>query len=160
MIELLIVVSIIGIVAGIAVPSLLSARAAANETSAIGSLRAVWSGQATYSTVCGWGGYATSLPVLAVSPGGIGAPFLSPDLTAGATISKGGFNVTLNNGGSPAFFPDCNGTPTTAEYYASATPIDVGVTGSRSFAVDQVGVIYFAPGASAPNPASAGTPIQ
>ena len=52
LIELLIVVAIIGIIAAIAVPGLLRARMAGNEASAIGSLRAINSGQAAYSSAC------------------------------------------------------------------------------------------------------------
>ena len=52
LIELLIVVAIIGIIAAIAVPGLLRARMSGNEASAIGSLRAINSGQATYSSSC------------------------------------------------------------------------------------------------------------
>jgi prepilin-type N-terminal cleavage/methylation domain-containing protein len=48
LIELLIVVAIIGIIAAIAIPSLIRARAAANESSAIGTLRSLGSSQATY----------------------------------------------------------------------------------------------------------------
>ena len=48
LIELLIVVAIIGIIAAIAIPSLIRARAAANESSAIGTLRTFGSSQATY----------------------------------------------------------------------------------------------------------------
>ena len=47
LVELLIVVAIIGIIAAIAIPSLLSARRAANESAAIGSLRAMGSAEAT-----------------------------------------------------------------------------------------------------------------
>ena len=47
LIELLIVVAIIGIIAAIAVPGLLRARMSGNEASAIGSLRAINSGQAS-----------------------------------------------------------------------------------------------------------------
>ena len=50
LIELLIVVAIIGIIAAIAIPNLLSARKAANESSAIGSLRTCGSAEVTYST--------------------------------------------------------------------------------------------------------------
>ena len=49
LIELLIVVAIIGIIAAIAVPGLLRARIAGNEASAIGSMRAINSGQADYN---------------------------------------------------------------------------------------------------------------
>ena len=58
LIELLIVVAIIGIIAAIAVPGLLRARMSGNEASAIGSLRAINSGQASYSSSCAAGGYA------------------------------------------------------------------------------------------------------
>src|SRR5262245_13687301 len=61
LIELLIVVAIIGIIAAIAVPGLLRARMSGNESSAIGSMRAVNSGQSTYSSSCAGGGYATTL---------------------------------------------------------------------------------------------------
>ena len=50
LIELLIVVAIIGIIAAIAVPGLLRARMSGNESSAIGSLRAINSAQASYSS--------------------------------------------------------------------------------------------------------------
>jgi prepilin-type N-terminal cleavage/methylation domain-containing protein len=48
LVELLIVVAIIGIIAAIAIPSLLAARRAANESAAIGNLRTIGSAQATY----------------------------------------------------------------------------------------------------------------
>lgn len=50
LVELLIVVAIIGIIAAIAIPSLLSARKAANEAAAIGNLRTIGSAQATSSS--------------------------------------------------------------------------------------------------------------
>ena len=52
LIELLIVVAIIGIVAAIAVPGLLRSRMSSNEASALGSLRTINSGQASYSSSC------------------------------------------------------------------------------------------------------------
>src|SRR3712207_9102218 len=64
LIELLIVVAIIGIIAAIAIPNLLASRRAANEASAISSLRTISSAQATYSSTVGNGSYATSLATL------------------------------------------------------------------------------------------------
>jgi prepilin-type N-terminal cleavage/methylation domain-containing protein len=61
LIELLIAVAIIGIVAAIAVPALGRARAAALESSAVGLLRAINSGQAAYAATCAQGQYAPSL---------------------------------------------------------------------------------------------------
>src|SRR6184192_245034 len=78
LIELLIVVAIIGIIAAIAVPGLLRARMSGNEASAIGSLRAINSGQASFSSSCAQGNYADTLPHLGLSPAG-GSGFISPD---------------------------------------------------------------------------------
>ena len=50
LIELLIVVAIIGIIAAIAIPSLLRARVSANEAAAIGDIRTVISAQAAYQS--------------------------------------------------------------------------------------------------------------
>ena len=68
LIELLIVVAIIGIIAAIAVPGLLRARMSGNESSAIGSLRAINTANASYSSAAGQGGYSTDLKVLVVDP--------------------------------------------------------------------------------------------
>src|SRR5689334_22818051 len=61
LIELLIVVALIGILSAIAAPFLIAAKSSANEASAVQSLRTLVSAQSTFSTVCGGGGYATSL---------------------------------------------------------------------------------------------------
>ena len=70
LIELLIVVAIIGIIAAIAVPGLLRARMSGNEASAIGSLRAINSGESTFSSSCAGGGYAVALADLSKAPAG------------------------------------------------------------------------------------------
>src|SRR5258708_25762077 len=94
LIELLIVVDIIGIIAASAVPGLLRARMSGNEASAIGSLRAINSGQASYSASCAAGGYAIDLADLVKAPAGSTQGFISPDLNVNG-VTKSGYNVTL-----------------------------------------------------------------
>src|SRR5881628_4036954 len=88
LIELLIVVAIIGIIAAIAVPGLLRARMSGNEASAIGSLRAINSGQASYSSSCAAGGYAVDLADLVKVPTAGGQGFISPDLNANLVVKS------------------------------------------------------------------------
>jgi type IV pilus assembly protein PilA len=146
LIELLIVVAIIGIIAAIAIPGLMRARMSGNEASAIGSLRAVNSGQATYSASAAGGGYSATLPVLGIPCGGVGGgrqPFLSPDLTSAALVLKSGYNVTMAGAAGAAAGPaDCNGTVSTMGYYSTATPATVGTTGQRAFATNQTMTIF------------------
>ena len=80
LIELLIVVAIIGIIAAIAVPGLLRARMSGNEASAIGSLRAINSAEATYSSSCGSNGYAHDAGRPGQAADRSTAAFISPDL--------------------------------------------------------------------------------
>src|SRR6476469_2689105 len=94
LIELLIVVAIIGVIAAIAVPGLLRARMSGSEASAIGSLRAINSAQATFSATCGSNGYAPTLEVLATPPVAGQAAVISPDLTTTGVV-KSVFIVTL-----------------------------------------------------------------
>jgi prepilin-type N-terminal cleavage/methylation domain-containing protein len=61
LIELLIVVAIIGIIAAIAIPNLLSARKSANESAAVGTLRTVASAQVTYANTNNTYGTLTQL---------------------------------------------------------------------------------------------------
>ena len=64
LIELLIVVAIILIIAAIAVPNLLRSRMAANEASAVGSLRTINTAEVTYTTTYPTIGYAATLAIL------------------------------------------------------------------------------------------------
>ena len=81
LIELLIVVAIIGIIAAIAVPGLLRARMSGNETSAIGSLRAIHSSETNFFANCGANNYADSLAGLFIPASAGGDAFISADLS-------------------------------------------------------------------------------
>ncbi len=150
LIELLIVVAIIGVIAAIAIPGLVRARMSGNETSAIASLRALTAGQATYSSACADGNYATAWANL-VPP--VGQPFLSPDLTI-APNRKAGFQFTLGPGQANEVGPnDCNGQPTGSSFYASGVPTTPGTSGARAFATNETMTIWqntAAQGATAP----------
>jgi type IV pilus assembly protein PilA len=143
LIELLIVVAIISILAVIAMPQLQRARMAGNETSAIGSLRAITGAEASYSVGAGGGGYAVSLAVLGrACPGGTQA-FISPDLgVATPPAMKAGYSVNVASAGAGAGPTDCNGTSTEVDYYGTATPITPGRSGSRGFSVSSAGTIF------------------
>ena len=154
LIELLIVVAIIGIIAAIAVPGLLRARQSGNEASAIGSVRAVNSSEATYAASCGGGGFAQSLADLGKAPAG-GVPFISPDLVGGV---KSGYNVAVADGLGAidvlVAANTCNAAAANSRsaFYAHAEPVQVGSTGQRSFASNNTGSIYqLATGAVIPN---------
>ena len=163
LIELLIVVAIIGIIAAIAVPGLLRARMSGNEASAIGSLRAINSGQAAFSSSCAAGGYAQSLAQLFTPPAGGGQGFISPDLNANGVV-KSGYTVTLAAATNPAAVQvtaqasTCNNvTNGMSGYYATAIPVTVGGTGNRGFGTDTRGTIFQnSTGIAPPEPLTAG----
>ena len=170
LIELLLVVAIIGIIAAIAVPGLLRARMSGNEASSIASLRAINSAQVTFASSCGRTGYAVKLEDLAKVPAGGGQGFISADLNVNDVV-KSGYKVKLetNAGGTPAggwaigdVTTSCNATAPWSSYYGSAIPVSFNSTGTRSFATDASGTIFYAAAATAPaNPLTPlMTPLQ
>jgi prepilin-type N-terminal cleavage/methylation domain-containing protein len=140
LIELLIVVAIIGIIAAIAVPGLLRARLSGNEASAIGSVRTLSSAQATFSSSCGGGGYASTLEALAKEPNN-SVPFIPPDL---ATGTKSGYTFD-NVGDGDTILAQANTCNNVADsmstFVAFGNPTTAGTTGVRTFGVDQTGVM-------------------
>jgi prepilin-type N-terminal cleavage/methylation domain-containing protein len=166
LIELLLVLVVIGIVSAIAIPGLLRARQSGNEASAIGSVRAINSGQTAYSSSCGAGGYAQSNLDLAKAPPG-GAPFVGPDLEKSDVIgtAKSGYLIDVSDNADAAnrdvtpAASTCNASAGNARmnYFVGADPLRRGESGSRSFASDRRGTIYFELTAAVANPIPAGT---
>ena len=169
LIELLIVVAIIGIIAAIAVPGLLRARMSGNEASAIGSLRAINSGEASYSSSCAAGGYAIDLADLVKPPTTAPAAtqgFISPDLKSNSVV-KSGYTVMLAKDGASGTTDigtaagTCNGSTGTpaSSYYGSADPVTAGGTGTRYFATDTRGTLFYSGSATVANPIPSGTAV-
>lgn len=165
MIELLVVVLLVGIVGAIAVVSLARARQSGNEASALGSMRAVIGAQAAYASSCGGGGYAQSNADLAKAPAGSQA-FIPPDLEKAdlPATAKSGYTVDVNDSADPdnrdvqPAAESCNGSATNsrAMFHVAADPISRGGTGTRSFASDRRGTIYYSSTGVIPNPIPAG----
>ena len=151
LIELLIVVAIIGILAAIAVPGLLRARMSGNEASAIGSLRAINSAQATYAASCGSGFYAPTLVNLANPPTAGTDGFIGTDLSTDPS-TKSSYTITVTGGAAATGAPaSCNGLAAGAvatTYFVSGAPLAGG--GVRNFGTNQGGTIYSISGAAVP----------
>jgi prepilin-type N-terminal cleavage/methylation domain-containing protein len=129
LIELLIVVAIILIIAAIAIPNLLRAKIAANEASAVGSLRTLNTACIAFSTSYGQFPQAlTNLGPIATNgtASSTSADLIDSVLAAG---SKSGYTFAYTAGTA------------NQSYTLTATPITVGQTGQRMFFSDQSGVI-------------------
>jgi prepilin-type N-terminal cleavage/methylation domain-containing protein len=163
LIELLIVVAIIGIIAAIAVPGLLRARMSGNEASAIGSLRAVNSGQVNFASNCATGSYAGTLVGLSTVPAGGGEGFISLDLAADPA-TKSGYSIILTPGAAVNNGPaSCNGANKVASYAVQANPLTAGSTGTRWFFSNGATIYQDTTAVIAPVQVGApatGTPIQ
>jgi type IV pilus assembly protein PilA len=148
LIELLIVVAIILIIAAIAIPNLLRSRMAANEASAVGSLRTINTAEVTFSTTYPTVGFAT-LTALGGSAPCTTASSTSAclvDSTLSVTQVKSGYGFVV--GGLTA----AGGV--TVTYSATGLPSAVGQSGQRGFFTDQSGVIRFTTDGTAPTNAS------
>src|SRR5713226_7854251 len=145
LIELLIVVAIILIIAAIAIPNLLRSKIAANESSAVGSVRTINTAEVTYKS--SWGsGFAGCLTNLGgaspcVAATSVAACLIDPLLSV-APNTKSGYK--FNAAGTLLVGGVLNG------FEVNATPATVQTTGVRAFCADQTGLIQFVtPGAAA-----------
>jgi len=149
LIELLIVVAIILIIAAIAIPNLLRSRIAANEASAVGSMRTINTAEVTYASTYPDTGFANTLGEL----GGSGATassdsalLLDSVLGCGGSCTKSGYTFAVSaSGGTPRTF-----------YSATAAPVS-NQTGKRYFYTDATGVIRYNASTSA---TSTDSPLQ
>ena len=124
LIELLIVVAIILIIAAIAIPNLLRARIAANESSAVASVRTLNTAQISYNSAYPTVGFASTLANLGgtscAPPTSTGACLIDTQLQSG---TKSGYSFALSG---------VSGTPAST-YQVIATPLAPNQTGTRYF---------------------------
>ena len=147
LIELLIVIAIIGIIAAIAIPSLLRARVSANEAQVIGDTRSLISAAITYaSNNCGL--YPASLVCMAQGsvciPGyPSSAPaFLGRDLGRATPYLKGGYRRDYLTTAASSVDPKCDPGSLTDFCYASV-PATPGLSGVRAYTGTPAGTIFF-----------------
>ena len=129
LIELLIVVAVILIIAAFAIPNFVRSKMAANQASAVGSLRTMNTACLAYSTT--YGQFPTSLtdlgPVVSGSaPGSTSADLIDSVLASGI---KSGYIFSFAAGAA------------NQSYSITATPISLGATGQSMYFTDQSGVI-------------------
>jgi type IV pilus assembly protein PilA len=138
LIELLIVVAIILIIAAIAIPNLLRSRMAANEASAVGSLRTINTAEVTYSTTYPAVGFAPTLTELGgaapCTTAVVGAACLIDDVLS-ITKTKSGYDFLATGA--------AGGGTVNVLYTATANPTVIGQSGQRAFFTDQSGVIRY-----------------
>jgi len=152
LIELLIVVAIILIIAAIAIPNLLRARMAANESSAVSSLRTIDTGEITYQSTYPTIGYAATLVNLG---GPLGAACV-PASTSACLI-----DAVLANNGNPAGSGKSGYSFTTGAgavgsglivgYTVLAVPLVLNETGVRAFCAEQDAVVRVDPAGACSN---------
>jgi type II secretory pathway pseudopilin PulG len=139
---LLIVVAIILIIAAIAIPNLLRSRIAANQASAVGSLRTLNTAEITYATTYNTG-YTSTLgwlgpPATGANPSATASGLIDSVLSGGSTAAT----MSTKSGYSFIYTPaatDASGRIDT--YGITATPLGVSTTGTNYYYTDQSGVI-------------------
>ncbi len=140
LIELLIVVAIILIIAAIAIPNLLRARIAANEASAVSSLRTMNTADITYNST--YGSYSPDLSSMGPSNGATPTS-TTADLLDQVLAPAGGVTTSTKSGYTFTYATSSGG------YNINAAPVSLNQTGVRYFYTDQSGVLRFNVGAAA-----------
>src|SRR4030042_3184724 len=131
LIEWLIVVAIIGIIAAIAIPSLLRSRMSANEASAIGACKTIVGGQTDYNNNSNPHSYTSQFACMGSGAGAGDVAYIDGSISSGI---KAGYTFTLVSVGS------VNEISWWA-WSSACKPINYKNTGVRSFYVDQSGVV-------------------
>ncbi len=137
LVELLVVISIIVIIAAIAIPNFMRSRMSANEASALASSRQIATAQTAFkasvlfdSDANGEGDYGTLGQLADPDGAGLTHPYIDETLGAG---TKGGYTFTVN-----ITLGDVLNAP---GYSCLATPVNPGNSGQRQYFVDDSGLL-------------------
>ncbi len=148
LIELLIVVAIILIIAAIAIPNLLRARIAANESSAVASVRSVNTAEVSYATAYPATGYSINLINMGPGAGNVACPGAGPGI-ANACLLDGALANNIAAGGKSGYLIDAVGVAGAAganiTYGVGAAPAAFNQTGVRRFCSAEDAVIRYDP---------------
>jgi type IV pilus assembly protein PilA len=134
LIELLIVVAIILIIAAIAIPNLLRARMAANESAAVSSIRTINTAEVSYITNYPTTGYAAIAALGGASP-------CTASSTTSCLIDNNLATATAAPGKSGYIFNAV--ADTTSTYHATGRPAAANSTGSKTYCSVEDAVIRF-----------------
>ena len=147
LIELMIVVAIILIIAAIAIPNLMRARMAANESSAASGIRSITAAEVSYANTYPSVGYATQLPDLGYTipctPAPTHACLLDNNLAAAIPGTPG------HNGYYFLATGITNGATSNVAFVVGASPVAANGTGGRDFCAITDGVLRSQPTAGA-----------
>jgi type IV pilus assembly protein PilA len=141
LIELLIVVAIILIIAAIAIPNLLRARIAANEASAVGSIRTINTAQITYLSTYPTKGYASTLAALGPKTA---TNCKNPSAKSACLIDYALSSATDTSSGKSGYYFDLGTVrknKVAVSYTVGGAATDWNLTGVRSFCSNEDGVI-------------------
>lgn len=165
LIELLIVVAIILIIAAIAIPNLLRARIAANEASAVSSLRTVNTAQVTFQSAYPTVGYASAMGPLGPGAPGTACPAAGPKSTNACLIDSVLSNATTVARAKSGYWFRLGGAvgaggTLVLTYTVGGAPAVFNQTGVRGFCSNDDAVIMFTPGAAGAAPVGIGGCVQ
>jgi type IV pilus assembly protein PilA len=149
LIELLIVVAIILIIAAIAIPNLLRARIAANESSSVSSIRTINTAEITYWTAYPTAGYSATLVAMGPGAGVQACPAGGPTSSAACLLDSALAN-NIANGGKSGYTVDAVAVvvapaTTNITYGIGSAPLVFNQTGVRRFCSSSDAVIHFDP---------------
>lgn len=156
LIELLMVVAIILIIAAIAIPNLLRARIATNESSAVSSIRTINTSQVSFQSTYPLAGFAPTLGALGPSastgcttPSSTNACLLDWTVAQATAVgsSKSGYYIVETAGNSVS--------GVLMSYTLDGLPASVTITGVRGFCSNEDAVIRYTALGSAPSGGSA-----